>query len=315
MRRSIQFSLAGLALGCAALWALSSPVLQTARLGSVPPGEPDLVNGRNLFFAGDCSSCHASPGQSDPFRLGGGRPLHFAVGKFYPPNISPDPEYGIGSWTPQQFLQALRAGVSPDGRHYYPVFPYTSFQGMSASDIRDLYAFLRTLPPVAGHPPKHDLLFPLQIRRAIGLWKLLFFDQKQFQNAPDKSPRLNRGAYLVETIAHCAECHSTRNIFLAIRSDKRFAGGPDPERPAAWVPNITQHETGLKTWSLAELVAFLDGSFFAPNFDPAGNRMAEVIKNISHLPRQDTEAIAAYALTLPPRPSSEEPSTSSNHLR
>jgi Cytochrome c len=146
--RIVNFGLAVFVCGCAGFWLSTSPMWQTAAVGAVSPGEPDQANGRNLFFAGQCTACHASAGQADPYRLGGGRPLHISgIGTFYPPNISPDARFGIGAWSAQDFLQALRAGVSPDGRHYFPVFPYTSFARMSASDIRDLYAFLRPYRP------------------------------------------------------------------------------------------------------------------------------------------------------------------------
>jgi mono/diheme cytochrome c family protein len=150
MTRSLGFFLLLVALGSAGFWLLTSPALQTPWLTSVPTGDPDLANGRNLFFAGNCGSCHATPNQESPFRLGGGSTIQSRVGIFYASNISPHPEYGIGSWTLQQFIRALRAGVSPDGRHYYPAFPYTSFQRMSVSDIRDLFSFMQTLPPIAG---------------------------------------------------------------------------------------------------------------------------------------------------------------------
>src|SRR5205085_216660 len=141
---------------------LTSPFLQTAGLESFPAGEPDLENGHNLFFAGECLSCHISPNQGDRLRLGGGKPLRVAgVGTFYPPNISPDPQYGIGSWTGEQFLRAMQAGVAPDGSHYFPMFPYTSFARMDGKDIRDMYGFLRTLPRVEGRAPPHELPFPL----------------------------------------------------------------------------------------------------------------------------------------------------------
>src|SRR3712207_886094 len=141
-------------LGALGFWFLTGPDLQRAGLEPVPAGEPDLANGRTLFFAGDCTSCHLSPNQDDRTRLGGGKPLPSPFGTFYPPNISPHAD-GIGLWTPEQFLRAMRGGVSPDGRHYYPAFPYTSYQRMRPADVRDLFAYLRTLPAVPGRTPDH----------------------------------------------------------------------------------------------------------------------------------------------------------------
>jgi mono/diheme cytochrome c family protein len=299
--RIVNFGLAVLVCGCAGFWLSTSPMWQTAAVGAVSPGEPDQANGRNLFFAGQCTACHASAGQADPYRLGGGRPLHISgIGTFFPPNISPDARFGIGAWSAQDFLQALRAGVSPDGRHYFPVFPYTSFARMSASDIRDLYAFLRTLPPVQNRPPPHEIRFPFGFRRAVGLWKLLFFENHQFLQDATKPAIWNRGAYLVQAVSHCAECHSRRNLFFAIRPETRFAGGPDPEQPAHWIPNITQDDQGLKPWSKIELAQFLSGGFLSANFNPTRNRMAEVVHDLSRLARSDIEAIVDYVTSLRP---------------
>ena len=124
-------------------------------------GEANLENGKTLFYAGGCTSCHAVPEQDDKLRLGGGYPLRSPFGTFYVPNISPHPRDGIGSWTPAQFVRAMRGGVSPDGRHYYPSFPYTSYQRMGAADLRDLFAFMLTLQPVEGRVRDHDLAWHL----------------------------------------------------------------------------------------------------------------------------------------------------------
>jgi mono/diheme cytochrome c family protein len=221
-------------IACAA-WLLASPSLETAGREPIPSGAADLRNGRDLFFAGSCGTCHASPGEESPFTLGGGRAIRAPIGTLYAPNISPDPQYGIGSWTASQFLRALRAGVSPDSRHYYPVFPYTSFQRMSASDVRDLFAFVNTLPTVASRPPQHDIPFPFSVRRAIGWWKLAFLDGQPFRPEPGRSRSWNRGAYLVEAAlrrmpqpAQLCGRHSPRtSASLAVRTRKsRRRGSP-----------------------------------------------------------------------------------------
>jgi mono/diheme cytochrome c family protein len=297
--------LAILALLGASFWLATSPRLQPAGREPIPGGEPDLRHGRNVFFAGGCPSCHRSPGRESPFELGGGRAIEAPMGTFHPPNISPDPQYGIGAWVPQQFLRALRAGVSPDGSHYYPIFPYTSFERIADADARDLFAFLRTLPPMTGDAPRHRLVFPFQLRRAVGLWKLLFLDGDPFTPDPGRDERWNRGAYLVEALLHCAECHSPRNLLEAIPPDRRFTGGPDPERRVAWIPDLTESETGLRGWSRDELVELLSAGFFTPGYSPRGERMAEVIEDASHLPREDVEAVAEYVLTLAARPSAD----------
>src|SRR5271165_31168 len=165
----IAIIVAGLA---AAAWVLTAPRRiddATARAVS-EPGDP--ASGRIVFFLAGCDSCHMSPKQNDPLRLGGGQELKTPFGSLVPPNISPDRADGIGAWSAVDFGNALMAGVSPDGRHFYPAFPYPSYGRMSVKDVRDLWAFLKTLPPVPGRAPPNSLAFPFSIRRAVGVWKL-----------------------------------------------------------------------------------------------------------------------------------------------
>jgi mono/diheme cytochrome c family protein len=285
-------------LGALAFWFLTDPGLQRAGLEPVPAGEPDLANGRTLFFAGDCTSCHLSPNQDDRTRLGGGKPLPSPFGTFYPPNISPHAD-GIGSWTAEQFLRATRGGVSPDGRHYYPAFPYTAYQRMRPADVRDLFAYLKTLPAVPGRAPDHALPFPFNVRRGLGLWKLAVLDGKVFEPDPGKPASWNRGAYLVEGAAHCAECHSARNALGMIADERRYAGGPNPEGKG-WVPNITPDKTGLADWSKGDIAEVLS-SGLTPEGDSVGSNMTEVVRNTSQLAEADRNAIAEYIKSLPPR--------------
>ena len=285
-------------LGALVFWFLTDPELQRAGLEPVPAGEPDLANGRTMFFAGDCTSCHLSPNQDDRTRLGGGKPLPSPFGTFYPPNISPHPD-GIGGWTPAQFLRAMRGGVSPDGRHYYPAFPYTAYQRMQPADLRDLFAYLKTLPAVPGRAPDHALPFPYNLRRGLGLWKLAVLDGKVFEPDPAKPESLNRGAYLVEGAAHCAECHSARNALGMIPAERRFSGGPNPEGKG-WVPNITPDKSGLADWSKGDIAEVLS-SGLTPEGDSVGSNMTEVVRNTSQLAAADRDAIAEYIKSLPPR--------------
>src|ERR687893_274543 len=170
MKRLIPLLLALGILGALGFWLLTSPGLQRAGLETIPPGQPDLDNGRTMFFAGGCASCHATPQQEEKTRLGGGFALTSAFETFYAPNISPHPRDGIGTWTPEQFVRAMRGGVAPDGRHYYPSFPYTSYQRMTPTDVRDLFAFMKTLPVVEGRARAHDLPFGFTLRRGLRLW-------------------------------------------------------------------------------------------------------------------------------------------------
>jgi mono/diheme cytochrome c family protein len=257
---------------------------------------PDLANGQTTFNAGGCSSCHAVPGQPDRLKLGGGLALASPFGTFYVPNISPDPTDGIGRWTEAQFVTAVTKGVSPSGTHYFPAFPYTTYAHARVSDIRDLFAYLKTLAPVPGKVRDHDVPFPFNIRRNIGIWKWLFMDARPFMPDTARPAQWNRGAYLVNSLGHCAECHSPRNFLGGIVAAQRFAGGPDPDGKG-WVPNITQR--GISDWSEKDIAYFLE-SGQTPDGDSAGGLMVSVIRNISQLSEADRNAIATYIKSLPP---------------
>jgi mono/diheme cytochrome c family protein len=279
--------------GGVAFWLLTIP--QTVSAGALGPHQPDLANGRTMFFAGGCSGCHASEGE-DKTRLGGGLALKSPFGTFYVPNISSDRRDGIGAWSEADFVTALTRGTSPDGRHYYPAFPYTSYQRMRLEDLRDLFAYLKTMPAVSGKVRDHDMAFPFGFRRGLGLWKLLYLDGGPFAPDPNKSTMLNRGAYLAEGPGHCAECHSPRNLMGGIVTAQRFAGGPNPEGKG-WIPNITPK--GLGDWSEND-IAYLLESGQTLDGDAVGGSMAEVVRNTAQLAAEDRTAIAAYIKSLPP---------------
>ncbi|MBY2949235.1 c-type cytochrome [Rhizobium leguminosarum] len=262
----------------------------------VKPGDP--ARGGLIFAAGDCSSCHATPGQKHRLQLGGGLALASPFGTFRPPNISQDAKDGIGSWTAADLGNALIGGVSPDGQHYYPVFPYPSYTGMTVDDVRDLFAYLKTLPAVSGGAPPHDLVALFRIRRFVGFWKLLFFDEGKSEAVLSGDPIHDRGAYLAESVAHCAECHSSRNVFGAIKQATRYAGGEDPEG-TGFVPNITPARIG--DWSQADIFEVLT-SGNTPDHGRVGSSMADVVTNTAKLPAGDRDAIATYIKSLPARP-------------
>lgn len=278
----------------AVLWLLTTPA--TIAASALPERAPDIANGKVAFDAGGCASCHATPGQEDRTRLGGGLAMTSPFGTFHVPNISPDPATGIGKWTEAEFVTAVMRGTAPDGAHLYPAFPYPSYAHAKVDDVRDLFAYIKTLPAVSNTAPPHELPFPFSIRRAVGLWKLLFFDTKPFTPDPAQSAQWNRGAYLVNGLGHCAECHSPRNALGGIVTAQRFAGGPDPEGKG-WVANITQK--GLKDWSEKDIAYFLE-SGMTPEGDSAGGSMARVIRNTSQLSAQDRDAMAVYLKSLPP---------------
>jgi mono/diheme cytochrome c family protein len=281
-------------IGVALYWLLSAASGIPAQ--SLSAYTPDLANGLVVFNAGGCASCHAVPNQPDRLKLGGGLAIPSPFGTFYAPNISPDRADGIGGWTEAQFVTAVTKGVSPQDTHYFPAFPYTSYAHARVSDIRDLFAYLKTLAPVSGKVRDHDVPFPFNIRRNVGIWKLLFFNPAPFVPDSSHSPQWNRGAYLVNGLGHCAECHSPRNFLGGIKSAQRFAGGPNPEGEG-WVPNITQK--GLSDWSAKDIDYFLE-SGQTPDGDSAGGSMVRVIKNTSQLSAADRAAIADYVKSLAP---------------
>ncbi len=294
LRKLVLLAAIAVVLALGAMWVLTIP--QTIDPGALGPHNADIANGKTLFYIGGCASCHATPGQKDRTKLGGGLALKSPFGIFYPPNISADPGDGIGSWTEAQFVTAMTKGTSPDGEQLYPAFPYTSYQRMSYRDLRDLFAFLKTLPVVQGRAPAHELGFPFDIRRLVGLWKFLFLDGLPFQPDPDKPDDWNRGAYLVNGPGHCAECHSPRNFLGAVISELRFTGGPTPDGKD-WVPNITQYR--LKNWSQADIAEMLKSGIL-PDFDRVGGEMVEVVRNTAQLTDDDRAAIATYIKSLPP---------------
>jgi mono/diheme cytochrome c family protein len=283
-----------LVIGFVAFWIITAPA--TVPASALPPRTPDLANGKVMFYAGGCTSCHASTGQRDPTRLGGGLALGSPFGTFYAPNISPDRADGIGGWNEANFITALWKGTSPDGQHYYPAFPYTSYQRIALNDARDLFAYLRTLPAVSGKARAHEVPFPFSWRRLLGGWKFLFLDGQPFRPDPSKSAQWNRGAYLVNGPGHCAECHSPRNLLGGIEAGKRFAGGPDIEGKG-WVPNITQK--GLADYSVDDIAHLLETGQM-PDGDSVGGAMTAVVRNTSQLPAADREAMAVYLKSLPP---------------
>ncbi len=283
------------ALGLAVFWFVTIPA--TVAASALGPHAPNLENGKTMFYAGGCASCHATPNQEDKTRLGGGLGLKSPFGTFYAPNISSDPKDGIGGWSEANFVTAMWKGTSPDGRHYYPAFPYTSYQRMRMDDVRDLFAYLKTLPAVQGRVRDHDLPIHFRIRRTLGGWKFLFLDGQPFKPDPSQSAQWNRGAYLVNAPGHCAECHSPRNILGGIIASQRFTGGPDPEGGDGWVSNITQK--GIGEYSERDIERILESGDM-PNGDSVGGAMTAVVRNTSQLTPQDRAAIATYVKSLPP---------------
>lgn len=291
--RKILTSLVIFGVFCGAfLWWLSRPIPVAADLLTGLTG--DATRGELVFNAGGCASCHAAPTAKDDEKLvlSGGYRIVSPFGTFLAPNISPS-QQGIGGWSAQDLANALIAGVSPDGQHYYPALPYTTYQRMQPQDVVDLKTFMDTLPSsdVASLP--NELTFPFTLRRGLGLWKQLNMNPEWIlKDVP--TPDLQRGRYLVEALGHCAECHTPRDITGGLDRSQWMAGAANPSGEGK-IPGISP---ATLDWSAKDIAYFLETGL-TPDYDSAGGQMTKVIYNTSKLPPEDRAAIAAYLKALP----------------
>ncbi len=277
--------------------ACSATFLSVADAADLSPTEK---RGEYLATAGNCVSCHTSDDGS-PFA--GGLDFVTPFGTIYSTNLTSDPETGIGRWSLEEFSTAMREGEGPDGRHLYPVFPYTSFTKISDEDIAAMFAYLKTLEPVKYTPPENDLGFPYSQRWTLGAWKTLYFDEGRFEPQAGQSAQWNRGAYLVEGLGHCGMCHTPRNFLGATDTDLAMTGGVFMKRVegkiSAWsASNLTSASSGLAIWSHEDIADYLKLGFS----DRAGvfGPMNEVVVNSTrHLSREDIDAITVYLKSLP----------------
>lgn len=289
--------LGGLALAMVLLLLVTRPVGLPA--AGLPAHTVDVANGERLFHAGGCASCHTSVDTvTEPAILGGGLALETPFGTFRVPNISPHPDHGIGRWSMLDFVNAMHLGVSPDGRHYYPAFPYASYTRMRLEDLMDLKTYLDTLPQAQNLNQENELKFPWNVRAGIGLWKLLNLDPAAVVSVPVDDPELVRGRYLVEGPGHCGECHTPRNWNGGLDYSRWLSGAANPDGEGR-VPNITPDKNGLADWSRRDIEYYLS-SGLTPDFDTVGGSMVEVQANMARLPAEDRAAIAAYLKAIPP---------------
>ena len=293
--------------GVALFWILSAPDAGVTA-AQVEGLTANAERGERIFHLSGCASCHTPPeekneAESDshaPPLLSGGQRFVTQFGTFIAPNISPDGITGIGDWTPVEFANAVLNGVSPEGVHYYPAFPYTSYTRMHLQDVVDLKAYIDTLPPVVAENKSHEIPFPFSVRRGLGLWKLLYLSKDSIVNLPPEVDDLTiHGQYLVEGPGHCGECHTPRDAFGGPDYRRWLAGGPNPEGDGK-IPNITPHESGLAEWESVDISAYLETGF-TPDYDVVGSSMADVVNNMAMLPAEDRQAIAAYLKALPPK--------------
>jgi len=277
-----------------ALQAGALALLAGAAIGSAF-AQGDAMRGQYLVKAGGCVACHTDDKAGAP-PLAGGRALATPFGTFYGPNITPHEEAGIGRWTEADFVRAMREGKRPDGANYFPAFPYPSYTKITDGDLRDLWAYLRTVPPSARANRPHDLRFPFGWRALVSVWRRLFFTPGPYTPDPHAAPAVNRGAYLVQALGHCGECHTPRNFLGGPSHDRHLAGGMGPDGKR--VPNLTP--TRLGSWSDDELREVLITGI-TPDGDIVAKTMAEVVRNTtSQLTPPDLDALIAYLRSLPP---------------
>ena len=291
MRRILTLAvLAGAVIALAGLWITRPRTVEAARFAAL---EGDAVAGERLFWAAGCASCHAVPDSDDKLTLAGGERFATPFGTFVAPNISMDPGQGIGGWNLAEFASALLEGTSPEGQHYYPAFPYSTYTRMSDQDVAHLWAFFRTLPADPTPSQPHELGFPFNIRLSLGGWKLLYLNRDWVAEAG--TPELESGRYLVEALGHCSECHTPRNALGGLNRDAWLTGAPNPAGKGE-VPGLHPDQLG---WSIEDMVYYFQTGL-TPDYDSVGGAMAEVIEGLSTLPEEDLRAIARYLGSLPP---------------
>lgn len=313
------FGLAAFVLGAAVFTlpalaqdaAPAAPPADAAAPAEAAPPEavvdPLVEKGKYLALAGNCISCHTRQG-GEPYA--GGLPMktpYIFLGTLHSTNITPDPETGIGTWTEEQFIRAMHTGVSANGTHLLPAFPYTSFTLVSVDDVNAIYAYLKTIPPVKYRPPANSPLFAFRFATNIGMkfWNALFFKEGRFQPDASQSEEWNRGAYLVEGLGHCSACHTPRNIFMAEKTSEKLTGGALPDLVAEdkyreWSGvNLTSAKSGLGAWPVGEIAKYLKTghSMKAGIYGPMNE---VVINSLQHLSVEDTKAMAVYLKSLPP---------------
>jgi mono/diheme cytochrome c family protein len=291
-------------IGAAFLGVTSCAALTAQAAGIDDQSFDQIARGHYLTIVGDCAACHTHPGSGQAFA--GGRPIETPFGEIIAPNITPDPETGIGAWTDQEFSNALTKGTGRDGRHLYPAMPYTYYTKVTRDDALAIRAYLNTVPAVQNLVNPNQLPFPFSIRQSLIAWNMLFFSESAFQPAADKSAEWNRGAYLTEGLAHCGMCHTPKNFLGADKTAERFQGYP---LQGWFAPNITNDQRlGLGGWSVDDIAAYLKTGHNRTS--AATGPMSETLNlSTSHMTDADLHAIAVYlkdqpgAQTPPPSPS------------
>ena len=262
-----------------------------------------LIKGKILSYAAGCISCHTDTANNGAL-LAGGKKIETPFGTFISPNITSDKVHGIGNWSDRDFIRAVKKGISPENKHYFPVFPYTSFNLMRNTDVKFIKDYIFTLPAVSKVNQTHNLPFPYNVRLLQALWKLLYFSENTYVYDSRRSRIWNRGAYLSRAVVHCGECHTPRSLLGGINKSLSYAG--TPKNKTFFLnntPNITSHlVNGIGKWSIRQIMIYLETGEH-PSGDFAGNSMAEVIENGTRkLSAADRKAIAVYVKSIRPIP-------------
>ena len=276
------------------IWARQPPI------AAITPPEPssfskaEIARGATLVAMGNCAECHTAQGSPS---LAGGYPVPTPFGTIYGTNLTPDPQTGIGGWSEAAFARAMHRGIRRDGAYLYPAFPYTHFTRISDQDVKAIYAYLMTRPPVQHEVPAPKLPFPLGIRLVMAGWNLFYFDPGRFQPAADKSQTWNRGAYIAEGLGHCGACHTPHNSLGAEIRQNRYAGG----NAEGWhAPALNANSPAPVPWTKAQLAAYLT-SGFAQDHGVAAGPMAGVARSLKNLPDADVTALATYVAAIGPQ--------------
>jgi mono/diheme cytochrome c family protein len=292
------FVVAVLAVIGFAIWAEREPSI--AAIQPPPASSFDkatIARGATLAAIGDCAECHTAPGGAP---LAGGYPLPTPFGTLYGSNITPDPQTGIGRWSEAAFARAMRQGINRDGSYLYPAFPYPHFTLVSDADIKAIYAFLMTRPPVRNTVPAPRLPFPLNIRPVMAAWNLLYFDAGRFKPVSSQSEAWNRGAYIAEGLGHCGACHTPLNLMGAEIKQRRYAGGA----AEGWsAPALNADSPAPVPWTEKQLQTYLSARFTADHGIAAGPMMG-VSRDLRGLPEADVTALAIYIVSFVPAASS-----------
>ena len=301
MRTAYHVRTVGAAAVLLALWACSlAPPAPSAN----PPAPQDwaaVKRGEYLVNAANCAGCHWDKEHGGaPFA--GGKAIVTSFGAYYSRNITPDPQHGIGAWSEADFRRALREGLAPGGGHYFPAFPYASFTGMTDGDIADIFAYLRVQRPDSRENRAHDVPFPYDVRLTMALWDALYLEEGPLAPDPAETAAWNRGNYLVNAVAHCADCHSPRTSLGAVDVARRFNGGTLYGPGEKHAPNITPDPTdGIGKWSDGDITALLKTGI-PPDGDAVSAPMSEVVEGTAKLTDADRAAIAVYLKSLKPLP-------------